>query len=245
MELLSIMTTDGIIGLVTLVGLEIVLGIDNIIFIAIICGYLPVKDQQRARILGLMLAMVFRIMLLMSISWLTHLTEPLFKLGMIQPSGRDLILFSGGVFLVIKTVREIYEKLRGPEKTEDGKTKPREKKLTVSQAILQITLIDIVFSFDSILTAVGLSNNITIMVTAVIISMIVMILFAPYVSDFINKYPTIKMLALAFLVVIGLLLIVEGCHFHIDKSYVYVAMAFSLIVELLNIRLRKVKHQVY
>ena len=165
--------------------------------------------------------------------------------GSLQPSGRDLILFSGGVFLVFKTVKEIYEKLRGPEKTEDGKVKSHSKKLTITQAIIQITLIDIVFSFDSILTAVGLSNNVTVMITAVIISMFVMILFAPYVSDFINKYPTIKMLALAFLVVIGALLMLEGFHLHIDKSYVYVAMAFSLLVELLNIRLRKVKHQVY
>lgn len=243
MELISILTTDAIVGLITLVGLEIVLGIDNIIFIAIICGYLPKADQQRSRVIGLMLAMVFRIILLMGISWLTHLTEPLFTLSALQPSGRDLILFSGGVFLVVKTIREIYEKLRGPELTADGKPKPHEKKITVFQAILQITLIDIVFSFDSILTAVGLSNNVTIMVTAVIISMIVMIMFAPYVSDFINKYPTIKMLALAFLVVIGLLLILEGCHLHFDKSYVYFAMAFSLVVELLNIRLRRVKHQ--
>ncbi|MFM9052713.1 MAG: TerC family protein, partial [Bacteroidota bacterium] len=131
------------------------------------------------------------------------------------------------------------------EHTEEGKPKPRERRMTVAQAILQITLIDIVFSFDSILTAVGLSNDVTVMITAVIVSMIVMILFAPYVSDFINKYPTIKMLALTFLVVIGLLLMLEGCHIHFDKSYVYFAMAFSLIVELLNIRLRKVKHQVF
>jgi predicted tellurium resistance membrane protein TerC len=245
MELLSVITSDAVIGLLTLVALEIVLGIDNIIFIAIICGYLPTKDQQRARVIGLMLAMVFRVLLLMSISWLTHLTEPLLSLGALKPSGRDLILFSGGVFLVIKTVKEIYEKLRGPEKTPDGKTKPHERKLTIVQAVVQITFIDIVFSFDSILTAVGLSNDIPVMVAAIVVSMIVMILFAPYVSDFINKYPTIKMLALAFLVVIGMLLVLEGCHLHIDKSYVYVAMGFSLIVELLNIRLRRVKHQTF
>ncbi|MFM7217272.1 MAG: TerC family protein, partial [Bacteroidota bacterium] len=206
---------------------------------------LPKAQQQRSRVIGLMLAMVFRIILLMSISWLTHLTEPLFVVGTVQPSGRDLILFAGGVFLLIKTLREIYEKLRGPEVLPDGKPKPHEPRMTVAKAILQITLIDIVFSFDSILTAVGLSNDVTVMITAVIISMVVMILFAPYVSDFINKYPTIKMLALAFLVVIGLLLMLEGCHLHFDKSYVYFAMAFSLVVELLNIRLRKVKHQVY
>ncbi|MFM9052320.1 MAG: TerC family protein [Bacteroidota bacterium] len=179
MELLSIFSTDGIIGLVTLIGLEIVLGIDNIIFIAIICGYLPKQEQQRARVIGLMLAMVFRIILLMGISWLTHLTEPLLEIGIIRPSGRDLILFIGGVFLLVKTVKEIYEKLRVSEHTEEGKPKPRERRMTVAQAILQITLIDIVFSFDSILTAVGLSNDVTVMITAVIVSMIVMILFAP------------------------------------------------------------------
>lgn len=242
MELLSVFTTDAVLGLLTLVALEIVLGIDNIIFIAIICGYLPARDQQQARVFGLMLAMVFRIALLMSISWLTHLTQPLFVLGPLEPSGRDLILFSGGVFLVIKTIKEIYQKLKMSD-AEEGSAAGREKKLTVVQAIVQITFIDIVFSFDSILTAVGLSNDIPVMVSAVVVSMIVMILFAPYVSDFINKYPTIKMLALAFLVVIGLLLVLEGFGIHVEKGYIYSAMGFSLIVELLNIRLRKVRHQ--
>ncbi len=243
MDSLFLFTSDAIIGLITLVGLEIVLGIDNIIFIAIICGYLPARDQQKARIIGLVLAMFFRILLLLSISWLTHLTEPLFHIGPLQPSGRDLILFAGGVFLVIKTVKEIYEKLRGPERTEDGKIKERKSHLSVTQAILQITLIDIVFSFDSILTAVGLSNDVNVMTAAVVVSMIVMILFAPFVSDFINRFPTIKMLALTFLVVIGVLLIVESFHFHVDKGYAYVAMGFSLIVEMLNIRLRRIRHQ--
>ncbi len=236
--LLSLFTAEGMIGLVTLVLLEIVLGIDNIIFIAILTGYLPKKDQQRARALGLTMAMVFRIVLLLGISWLVHLTEPLFQVGPLSPSGRDLILFAGGVFLVFKTLKEIIHKLSAPELDEDGKV-IKEKKLTVAQAILQIALIDIVFSFDSILTAVGLSSDLQVMITAVVISMIVMLLFAPYVSNFINKYPTIKMLALAFLVCIGGLLIVEAFHLHIEKSYVYVAMGFSLIVEMLNIRLRQ------
>ncbi|HPD53529.1 MAG: TerC family protein [Bacteroidota bacterium] len=236
--LLSLFTAEGMIGLVTLVLLEIVLGIDNIIFIAILTGYLPKKDQQRARALGLTMAMVFRIVLLLGISWLVHLTEPLFQVGPLSPSGRDLILFAGGVFLVFKTLKEIIHKLSAPELDENGKV-IKEKKLTVTQAILQIALIDIVFSFDSILTAVGLSSDLQVMITAVVISMIVMLLFAPYVSNFINKYPTIKMLALAFLVCIGGLLIVEAFHLHIEKSYVYVAMGFSLIVEMLNIRLRQ------
>ncbi|TAH43786.1 MAG: TerC family protein [Bacteroidetes bacterium] len=234
--LLEIFSAEGMIGLVTLIMLEIVLGIDNIIFIAILCSYLPQKEQGRARTIGLMMAMVFRVLLLLGISWLVHLTDPLFYLGMLAPSGRDLILFAGGVFLVYKTVREIYHKLR----SHDEKTgKPIEKKLTVTQAIVQIAIIDIIFSFDSILTAVGLSRDLTVMITAVVISMIVMLLFAPHVSNFINKYPTLKMLALAFLVCIGGLLIIESFHFHIEKSYIYFAMAFSLLVELLNIRMRK------
>ncbi|HNQ61280.1 MAG TPA: TerC family protein [Bacteroidia bacterium] len=234
--LLELFTVEGMVGLVTLIMLEIVLGIDNIIFIAILCSYLPLKEQRRARTIGLMLAMVFRIILLLGISWLVRLTNPLFQIGILAPSGRDLILFAGGVFLVYKTIREIYHKLRSHDEVTG---KPIEKKLTVSQAILQITIIDIIFSFDSILTAVGLSRDLTVMITAVVISMIVMLLFAPYVSNFINNYPTLKMLALAFLVCIGFLLIIESFHFHLDKSYIYFAMAFSLGVELLNIRMRK------
>ena len=236
--LLEIFTAEGMIGLVTLIMLEIVLGIDNIIFIAILCSYLPLKEQGKARTIGLMLAMVFRILLLLGISWLVHLTDPLFHIGILSPSGRDLILFFGGVFLVYKTAREIYHKLRDHDEVTG---RPVEKKLTLTQAILQITIIDIIFSFDSILTAVGLSRDLTVMITAVVISMVVMLLFAPYVSNFINNYPTLKMLALAFLVCIGLLLILEGFHYHIDKGYIYFAMAFSLLVELLNIRMRKLE----
>ncbi len=235
-----LLTTSGMISLLTLVLMEIVLGIDNIIFIAILCGFLPnKKHQQKARTIGLSLALLMRILLLFTISWIVHLTHPLFYIGDFGASGRDLILFSGGVFLIFKTVQEIYLKLRG----HDDNHKPKERTLTVQQAIIQITLIDIVFSFDSILTAVGLSNDIVIMITAVTISMFVMLFFAKYVSDFINKYPTIKMLALAFLVCIGLLLFLESIHVHVDKGYVYSALGFSLIVELLNIRLRRIKHQ--
>jgi predicted tellurium resistance membrane protein TerC len=232
-------TVDGMISLITLVLLEIVLGIDNIIFIAIICGYLPKKDQQRARTIGLMLALLFRVILLMGISWLVHLTEPLFHLGTFGVSGRDLILFAGGVFLIYKTVVEIYHKLIGYE--HGGHQ--TEKKITPRQAILQIALIDIVFSFDSILTAVGLSRDLPTMITAVVISMFVMLLFAPHVSNFIAKYPTMKMLALVFLVAIGVLLTLEGLHVHVNKNMIYFGLAFSLLVELLNIRLRKVRHE--
>ena len=239
MILLDLFSTSGIISLATLIFLEIILGIDNIIFIAIICSYLPAKDQKRSRAIGLMLAMVFRIILLMGISYLVLLTDPLFFLGSIGVSGRDLILFSGGVFLVYKTVKEIYHKLWGNEHTGSAK----QRMLTVTQAIIQISLIDIVFSFDSILTAVGLSRDLPVMITAVVVSMFVMLFFAPYVSDFIAKYPTLKILALVFLIAIGILLMIEGLHMHIEKSYIYFGMGFSLIVELLNIRFRKIQHK--
>ena len=237
--LLDIFTPEGIVSLTTLIFLEIVLGIDNIIFIAVICGYLPKKDQKRARTIGLMLAMIFRIFLLLGISYLVHLVQPLFSIASLEISGRDLILFAGGAFLIYKTIQEIYQKLIEPKIGEEKK----EKFLTVSQAILQITFIDIIFSFDSILTAVGLSRDLPVMITAVVLSMFVMLLFAPYVSDFILKYPTIKMLALVFLVAIGILLVLEGTHIHVEKNYIYFGMGFSLIVELLNIRLRKIRHQ--
>ena len=233
----SLLTLDGGIQLITLVLLEIVLGIDNIIFIAILCSYLPKSEQQRARVLGLSMALVMRVLLLMGISWLARLTKPLVTIAAFDASGRDLILFAGGLFLIYKTVSEIYHKLKGhPEGVI-----PTQKKMTISQVIMQITLIDVVFSFDSILTAVGLSNDLPTMIIAVVVAMIVMIFFARYVSDFINHYPTIKMLALAFLVCIGVLLLLESLHIHVAKSYVYFGMAFSLLVELLNIRFRKVK----
>jgi predicted tellurium resistance membrane protein TerC len=226
----------GLISLVTLVLMEIVLGVDNIIFIAIICGYLPhKKEQQRARVIGLSLALIIRILLLMTISWIARLVTPLFHISEFGVSGRDLILFGGGVFLIIKTIKEIAHKFKVAAHEKGMK----QTLLTISQAIIQITIIDIVFSFDSIITAVGLSNQIIIMVLAVTISMFVMIWFAPYVSDFINKYPTIKMLALVFLIAIGIMLVAESLHLHIDKTYIYVAMLFSVIVELLNINLRK------
>jgi predicted tellurium resistance membrane protein TerC len=231
------LSAQGLVSLVTLFFLELVLGIDNIIFIAILCGYLPTKDQQkRARFIGLMMAMVVRIILLLTISWIAQLVHPLFMIGDFGVSGRDIILFSGGVFLVIKTISELYHKFKIADHEEAAKS----RQMTMTQAIIQITLIDIVFSFDSIITAVGLSNEIPIMVVAVVLSMIAMLMFAPYVSDFISKYPTIKILALVFLILIGAILIIEGLHMHFDKTYAYVAMAFALVVEIVNIRLRNV-----
>ncbi|MFI5218643.1 MAG: TerC family protein [Bacteroidia bacterium] len=233
-------SVEGIISLGTLLLLEIVLGIDNIIFIAIICGFITnKKDQHKARVIGLTLALGMRIILLMTISWIARLVNPLFHIVDFGVSGRDLILFAGGIFLIIKTITEIRHKFKIAEH-EEG---PKSRLMTLTQAIIQITLIDIVFSFDSIITAVGLSNQVVIMVLAVILSMFVMLMFAPYVSDFINKHPTIKMLALAFLVGIGILLIIESLHIHIDRTYVYVAMAFALVVEILNLRLRSLQHR--
>jgi predicted tellurium resistance membrane protein TerC len=238
---------SGVIDLFTLILMEIVLGIDNIIFIAIICGQIAdKKEAARARYIGLTLALVMRIILLSTISFIAHMVTPLFHLGEYGITGRGLILFGGGVFLLVKTTNEIYHKF----KEADNEEKPNSRKMTWVQAILQITIIDIVFSFDSIITAVGLSNNIPIMVMAVIVAMVVMLLFAPYVSEFIEKYPTLKMLALAFLVVIGLILFLEALEdahiLHLPegvdiKTYAYVALAFSLTVEMLNIRMHNVK----
>lgn len=233
----ALFTAEGIITLLSLSLLEIVLGIDNIIFISIVAGKLPRHRQQKARLWGLSLALIFRIALLSIISWIASLKEPLVTIWEFNASGRDLILFAGGVFLTIKTILEIIDKL-----TKDD-VPPEEggAALGFAKAILQIVVLDIVFSFDSILTAVAISTNLVIMVLAVIIAIIIMILFSGYVSDFINKYQTIKMLALVFLVAIGVVLILEALHFeqnypHIHlKNYVYIAMAFSLIVETLNL----------
>jgi len=237
----------GIIDLFTLILMEIVLGIDNIIFIAIICGYIPNKVKaNRARYFGLALALIVRIILLSTISFIAHMVTPLFHLGEYGITGRGLILFGGGVFLLVKTTNEIYHKF----KEADHEEKANSRKMNFFQAVLQITFIDIVFSFDSIITAVGLSNNIPIMIMAVIVAMIVMLLFAPYVSEFIEKYPTLKMLALTFLLLIGAVLLMEALEdahiLHLPdnvdiKIYAYLALAFALSVELLNIRMNNVK----
>ncbi len=229
-------TVNGIITMFSLTLLEIVLGIDNIIFISIVAGKLPRSSQQRARMIGLSLALIFRILLLSVISWIAGLTEPLFHFGNFGASGRDLILMAGGLFLTFKTIMEIYEKLSRDEHEETGTVTA----VGFAKAIVQIVILDIVFSFDSILTAVAISSNLVIMILAVIIAIIIMIAFSGVVSDFINKYQTIKMLAMVFLVAIGLVLILESLHieetFHLDlKPYVYVAMAFSLTVETLNL----------
>ena len=229
------------VSLFTLTFMEIVLGIDNIIFISIVVNRLPEAIQARGRTIGLLLALLFRIGLLLSISWIVGLRTVLFDLPLPwldQPfgvTGRDLILLGGGLFLMYKSTTEIHDKLQG-EDDEDtvGKTKT-----TLSGVIVQIIIIDIVFSFDSILTAVGLVDNVLVMVAAVIMAMGIMLAFSGKVANFVNNNPTIKMLALSFLIMIGFMLVMEAAHKEVEKGYLYFAMAFSLIVEMLNLRLRR------
>ena len=230
-----LITLSGLISLFTLIVMEIVLGIDNIIFISILAGKLPKEKQARARKIGLSLALLMRIGLLFSITWIVGLKADLFTIAGNSFSGRDIVLFAGGLFLIAKSTSEIHGKIEGEEEHKN----PTLKKITLNAAIFQIILLDIVFSFDSILTAIGLVSEITTMIVAVIISMLVMLAAAKTVSDFVNNHPTIKMLALAFLLMIGFMLVVEAFDVHVPKGYIYFAMAFSLIVELLNQRVRK------
>lgn len=241
------LTDPGILtALITLTVLEIILGVDNIIFISIVSNKLPAEQQKRARTIGLMLAMVFRILLLLTITTIIKLTNPIFTIGFIQEDGKplgiswkDLILLAGGIFLIWKSTLEIHQKL-------EIARKPAEKRVpsAFSSVILQIVLVDAVFSFDSILTAIGLVDNVWIMIAAVVISMVIMIFFSGIISRFINKHPSLQILALAFLIMIGMMLIAQGFHQEINKSYIYTAIAFSLVVELINMRLRRNRSQV-
>jgi predicted tellurium resistance membrane protein TerC len=226
------------IGLLTLTALEIVLGIDNIIFISILASKLAAKEQPRARQLGLMGAFFTRVLLLLSIAWIVKLTTPLFTVFTLPISGRSLILLVGGLFLIGKATYEIHDKLEGEQHGGDtGRGKPK-----LVAVVVQIMIIDIVFSLDSVITAVGMVDHVSIMVGANIIALGIMLVAATPISDFVDKHPTIKMLALSFLVLIGTNLIAEGLGQHIPKGYTYFAMAFSVMVEMLNIRLRaKVK----
>jgi predicted tellurium resistance membrane protein TerC len=227
-------TADAWISLLTLTFLEIVLGVDNIIFISIVANTLPKSKQKRARNTGLMIALVFRVALLLGISFIVRMTNPVFTL-LGQPfSWRDLILIGGGFFLLAKSTTEIHEKVGGKEQRKEVKARA-----VFWQVILQIIFIDIIFSFDSILTAVGLTQYIMVMIFSVILAMLVMMQFSGWVSNIINKYPTLQILALSFLIMIGLTLILEGCGIHVNKAFVYVTVLFSLTVEILNIRFRK------
>ncbi|HZG01590.1 MAG TPA: TerC family protein, partial [Chitinophagales bacterium] len=224
-------------ALLTLTALEIVLGIDNIIFISILSGKLPLHQQNKARQLGLALAMIMRILLLLSINWISKLTADLFSVLNMGISGRDLILIGGGLFLLAKATFEIHERLEGETHDEHGNAKRAVH--SFSGVLVQIMLLDIVFSLDSVITAVGMAKDLWVMVTAVVVSVGVMMFAAKPISEFVQERPTIKVLALSFLMLIGMALVAEGLEQHIPKGYIYFAMAFSLAVELVNLRVRK------
>lgn len=237
------MFIDWIVPLVTLTAMEIVLGIDNIIFIAIVVGRLPTHQQAKARQLGLGLALGTRLLLLLSLSWLLSLNAPLFALADLgvpadwrqqEFSWRDLILIAGGLFLIAKSTHEIHEKLEGT-----GAAPAAARSNRFGWTLVEIAVLDIVFSLDSVITALGMAQHVWIMVTAMIVAVGVMLLFAGYISDFVHRHPTLKMLALCFLILIGIMLVAEGIGTHIERGYLYFAMTFALVVELLNLRLRK------
>ena len=224
------------VALLTLTALEIVLGIDNIIFISILVGRLPEHQRQRARIQGLALAMITRILLLLSLAWVMRLTSPLFTVLAQEISGRDLILLGGGLFLLYKSTQEIWENMEGPQLEES-----HEPKAVRSYAAVlgQIAIVDIIFSLDSVITAVGMAKHVPVMVLAIIIAVGVMMLSAKSIGEFVDRHPSVKMLALSFLILVGVALIGEGLDMHIPKGYIYFAMAFSVTVEMINIRVRK------
>jgi len=228
------------IGLLTLTVLEIVLGIDNIVFISIVAGKLPHAQQAKARQTGLALALITRILLLCTLAWMVRLTSPLFSiptLGLLHEphavSGRDLVLICGGLFLLWKSTHEIHDKLEGEDGIVSSRVTPK-----FANVVIQILLLDVVFSLDSVITAVGMARHLGVMIAAVIIAIIFMLIFAGWISDFIHRHPTLKMLALGFLLLIGCSLVAEGFHKGIPKGYIYFAMAFSVGIESLNIRMR-------
>jgi predicted tellurium resistance membrane protein TerC len=220
------------IALITLTVLEIVLGIDNIVFISILAGKLPAARQARARNLGLLLAMIMRVLLLLSLTWIMRLTTPLFALFGHGFSGRDLILLLGGLFLIWKSVHEIHQRLEG----ESAVARKARDAASLGQVLVQIALLDIVFSIDSVITAVGMADQVVIMILAILLAVAFMIFAAGYVSAFVDRHPTVKMLALSFLLLIGVTLVADGVGQHISKGYVYFAMAFAVFVEMLNLR---------
>ena len=222
------------VSLATLTSLEIVLGIDNIVFIAILCSKLPVEKRDKARILGLSLAMITRILLLLSLAWIMGLTKPLFSVMGNEISGRDLVLILGGLFLLIKSTTEIHSGVMGETHEERANVSA-----SFSGVLFQIAFLDIIFSLDSVITAVGMAQHLPIMILAVIIAVAVMMIASGKISEFVETHPTIKILALSFLILVGVSLIADGLGFHIPKGYIYFAMAFSLIVEIINIKIRK------
>ncbi len=231
---MDFLNPEALIALVTLTSLEIVLGIDNIIFITILAGKLPPEQRDRARVIGLSLAMFMRIGLLLTISWIIGLTAGLFTVFGNEFSGRDLILIGGGLFLIAKSTFEISERLEGTEGHGSGEAKP--KVVSFTSVIIQILLLDIVFSLDSVITAVGMANELWVMITAVVIAVGVMLFSAKPIGEFVERHPSLKMLALSFLLLIGTALIAEGFDIHIPKGYIYFAMGFAVLVEFLNLR---------
>lgn len=230
---MDIFSAEVLISLLTLTFLEIVLGIDNIVFISIVSGRLPQAQQGKARNIGIILALVVRLLLLMAINWIIGLTAPIFTIRDFTLSYRDLILIVGGLFLLAKSTTEMHGKIEGTD--EERKVKV----LTFRGAIVQIVLLDLVFSLDSILTAVGLVENVLIIVIAIVISLGVMLIFARKISTFINEHPSMKILAISFLMMIGLILVIEGLHVHVPKGYIYFSMAFALGIEIINMKIRK------
>lgn len=232
-----IMNPEAWVALLTLTALEIVLGIDNIILISILVSRLPTAQRQPGRIIGLSLAMVMRILLLLSLAWMMKLTEPLFTVFNQEISGRDIILLVGGLFLVAKSTHEIHHAMQ-PEFTENGK-EIEKKRVSFASVLVQISLLDIVFSLDSVITAVGIASHVPVMVIAIIIAVLIMMLAAKPIGDFVESHPTLKVLALSFLILVGVALMGEGMDMHIPKGYIYFAMVFSVIVEMINIKMRK------
>ena len=230
----AFLTSDGLLALVTLTFLEIILGVDNVIFISILSGKLPASQQLRARRTGLLAAMLMRIGLLMSIAWIVRLTAPLFSIFGRDISGRDLILIGGGLFLLGKATLEIHERLEGEEAHGAARVQP-----SFGAVIAQIMLLDIVFSLDSVITAVGMADEVSVMVAAVVLSVAIMMVAAEPISSFVSRHPTVKVLALSFLLLIGMSLVGDGLGMHVPKGYIYFAMGFSVFVEMINLRVRR------
>lgn len=226
------------VSLLTLTGLEIVLGIDNIVVIAIITAGLPPEQRDRARVIGLALAMITRLLLLFSMSWIAGLTAPLFAIGTVALSGRDLLMLAGGAFLMVKAVRELHKEVE-----EAGATAEDRPATGFGSAITQIVILDIVFSFDSVITAVGMANELWIMTTAVIVAVLIMLVASGPIVRFIHEHPTVKVLALAFVLLIGMALVADGMGFHIPKGYLYFAMLFSVLVEAINVTLVRLRRR--
>jgi predicted tellurium resistance membrane protein TerC len=232
-SLAALLTMESLVAFLTLVGLEVVLGIDNIIFIAVLAGRLPAAERDRARTLGIQVAVVSRILLLLSISWVMRLTRPLFEIGDHLFTGKDLILVVGGAFLLMKATVEIHHKVEGvAEKAHTSSA------TTLKSVLIQVLMIDVVFSLDSVITAVGMTPHVPLMIAAVLASTVIMLIFSRAVVDFVEKHPAVKLLALSFLMMIGVLLVAEGFGKQIGKGYIYFAMAFSLLVELLQMRMQ-------